>query len=216
MSKVERRFFTTELRLDGGDGNGVIRGYAALHYNGNKKNQSVTLPGGFRERLAKGCFTRALAKGSDVKCMFNHDPNCILGRTSNGTMQVGCDDTGLHFNCQLGKQSYAQDLRESIRTGLVNQCSFGFLMDDDPDSEDWGYDNDEETGERYAVRTIKNIGELLDASPVTAPAYPATSCSARELWPDGEPEVVLRAVGGGRRPVVVDDLQHRIAKARLF
>jgi uncharacterized protein len=215
--KIERRFVSTELRFDGGAGNGVISGYAALHYNGNKKNQSVMLPPGFRERLQKGCFDRALAKDSDIKCMFNHSPNFVLGRTSNGSLTVGADDTGLHFNCVLGKQSYAQDLRESIRTGLVNQCSFGFMLDDDdPDSQDWDSDVDDETGERYMVRTIKNVHTLLDASPVTDPAYPATSCDARSLWPDGEPEVVLRSVAGSRRGVVVDDLQHRIAKARLF
>jgi uncharacterized protein len=189
--KIERRFVSTTLRMDSQGEDGVITGYAALHYNGNKKNQSLDL-GGFRERLANGCFKRALAKGTDVKCLFNHNQNLVLGRTGNGSLQLSCDNTGLSFRCNLGKQSYAQDLRESIRTGLINQCSFGMLTD--PDDDVWGWDEDEDTGERYRVRTITTIAELLDVSPVTSPAYPATSCSARDLWPNGQPAAVVRAL----------------------
>ena len=196
-NKLERRFVTAQLRMDSED-NGVISGYAALHYNGNKQNQSLDL-GGFRERLSRGCFERAIAKvaagDGECKCLFNHDPNFPLGSTRNGTMHISSDTTGLSFRCELGKQSYAQDIRESIRTGLVHQCSFGFMMDpDDADAETWGWDDDGEGEGRYRVRTINRITDLLDASPVVSPAYPQTYCGARTLWPNGEPASVVRAL----------------------
>jgi phage head maturation protease len=66
-NKIERRFITAEVRIANDEtDNGTITGYAALYFNGDKKNQSSDL-GGFRERLEKGCFTRALAKGGDIK-----------------------------------------------------------------------------------------------------------------------------------------------------
>jgi uncharacterized protein len=208
MLKLERRFVSVSLRMEHDDGDGCITGYAANHYNGDKKNQSLDL-GGFRERLSKGCFTRALAKGGDVKCLFNHDSNLILGRIANGSLNLASDDRGLLFRCDLGKQSYAQDLRESIRTGLINQCSFGFIMDDDPDSQNFEWDDDGEGEGRYLVRNIHNVHELTDVSPVTSPAYPATQCSARQLWPDGEPAAVLRALGHDKEALFAFQRQRR-------
>ncbi len=194
-NKMERRFITAEVRIANDETDyGTITGYAAMYYNGNKKNQSADL-GGFRERLAKGCFTRALAQGTAVKCLFNHDSILILARTGNGTLHISSDNKGLLFRCTLGAQSYAQDIRESVRTGLVHECSFGFIMaGDDPDSEAWSLDQDDPETAPYRVRTIQNVAELLDVSVVTSPAYSATSCTARQLFPDGQPEMVLRAL----------------------
>ncbi len=44
--------------------------------------------GGFRERIMPGAFTRSLKEGADVKCLMNHDPNFLLGRTKSGTLQL--------------------------------------------------------------------------------------------------------------------------------
>jgi HK97 family phage prohead protease len=203
--KIERRFVTTEVRLsDGSDDQallGSVSGYAAMYYNGNDRNLSQPIgrtKAGIlvRERLASGCFTRVLSKNPDVQILFNHDPNLILGRTSSGTARVGESPIGLHFSCNLGKQSYAQDLRESIRRGDVNQCSFGFVVDpDDGGEEDWTKETDS-NGDLYACRTIKHVSRLLDCSPVTYPAYKSTMCGTtpRSLFPDGQPEYLKRTL----------------------
>src|ERR1700735_1882901 len=191
-NKIERRFITAELRSVGDDA-ATIRGLAACHYDGTKRTQSQNLGGpgrGFVERLMPGCFDRCLSQNPDVRILFNHDPNLVLGRTSAGTAKVWADATGLQFSCQLPNTRTGQELRESIKRGDISQCSFGFI----PGEDDWdGYDQDE-AGERCQVRSIKHVAELLDCSPVTYPAYTATTVSARALWPDGEPAAVLRAM----------------------
>jgi uncharacterized protein len=196
-NKIERRFITANIRLgDDSDDDalfGHVSGYAAMYYNGDPKTMSEDL-GGFRERLAPGCFTRVLRKNPDVQILYNHDPSLILGRTSSGTARVGESPIGVHFYCKLGSQSYAQDLRESIRRGDVSQCSFGFIVDPDDDGEDeWSKERDG-NGDLYACRTIKHVSSLLDCSPVTYPAYKSTMCGARALFPNGQPEYVTRGL----------------------
>ena len=55
---MERRFFTIELRAEGGQADGqapVLRGYAAVF-----DQLSVVLYGMFREKIAKGAFAGSL------------------------------------------------------------------------------------------------------------------------------------------------------------
>src|ERR1700735_1242118 len=187
-NKIERRFITAELRSVGDDA-ATIRGLAACHYDGTKRTQSQNLGGpgrGFVERLMPGCFDRCLSQNPDVRILFNHDPNLVLGRTSAGTAKVWADATGLQFSCQLPDTRTGQELRESIKRGDVNQCSFGFITGDDQ----WDENGEDENGDRCMVRNLTRVAELLDCSPVTYPAYNATSVSARDLWPDGEPAAV--------------------------
>jgi uncharacterized protein len=179
--KIERRFVSTELRIDS-TGNGVIHGTAAVHYDGTKRTQSQNL-GGFVERIRVGAFSNCLSKNPDVRVLFNHNPSLVLGRTASGTAKVWADLNGLHYSCNLPATRTAQELRESIQRGDINQCSFGFTCDDD----DWDDDGEDEKGQRCLVRTLNNVSDLLDVSPVTYPAYQATACDARTLWPDGQP-----------------------------
>jgi len=134
--------------------------------------------GGFIEIIRPGAFAKSIANGDDVRCLFNHEADNILGRNTAGTLRLKEDSVGLFFECDLGNQSYATDLYESIKRGDVNQCSFGFFCREDnwlPTSEAPG-----------VLREILEA-ELMDVSPVTYPAYLATSLSARSLFPDGVP-----------------------------
>jgi len=194
--KIERRYVTALLRMADDDPNddGEITGYGAVYYDGTAETESEDL-GGFKERLRANCFSRAMARSDfDCKCLVNHDANLILGRIGNGSLHISSDKKGLLFRCRLGKQTYAQDLRHSIADGLITQCSFGFLPGQQDGDEEWGFDTDEQ-GNRYRTRTHNHVDQLLDISAVTYPAYKKTSVSARELWPNGQPEAVLRALG---------------------
>ncbi len=56
----------------------------------------------------------------------------VLGRkTKSGTLRLSEDSTGLHFDCDLPKTQAANDLRELIRRGDIDQCSSGFRTVDD-------------------------------------------------------------------------------------
>src|SRR6266404_7487324 len=72
--------------------------------------------GGFRERVAAGAFTRHLASNPEVKCLFNHSPDKVLGRTKNGTLVLTDTPLGLDFRCQLDpNQQSHRDLYAAVK-----------------------------------------------------------------------------------------------------
>jgi HK97 family phage prohead protease len=160
--KTEYRIFKAEVRASKGD-KPQIAGYAAVF-------NTPTDIGYFREQIAPGAFTKAIADKQDVKCLFNHDPNKVLGRTKSGTLRLAEDNTGLKYECDIDQStSVGKDVHAHIERGDVDQCSFGFVVRD----EDISYDK-----EGTPTRTIKQA-DLFDVSPVTYPAYPTTSVEAR-------------------------------------
>jgi uncharacterized protein len=167
---VQKRSVVAELRAET---DFSLAGYAA-RYNVLSHNL-----GGFREKLLPGTFSRSIRAGADVKALFNHDPSNILGRTKSGTLKLEEDERGLHFRCQLDKNSqYHRDLYASCFRGDLDECSFAFQCDDDDD--DWTDGTDPETGDKCSFRTIKNV-RLIDVSVCTYPAYPNTNVGARNL-----------------------------------
>lgn len=137
--------------------------------------------GGFREQIAKGAFTRALKERQDVRALFNHSPDKILGRTASGTLKLEQDDRGLKMRCQLDpNQQWQRDLYSAVLRGDVNSMSFGFTCPEGGDS--WDEAIDEEDRSRFARRTLLDVN-LLDVSPVVYPAYLETSLSARDFAP---------------------------------
>jgi uncharacterized protein len=124
-----------------------------------------------------GAFDRVLRSNPDVVCLFNHDANFPLGRTTSRTLALNSDDKGLRFACELPNTSYARDLHTSIERGDLSGMSFAFNLGQGDD--DW---DEEDTDEgRCAVRSILNFSALHDVSVVTNPAYPGTSVDALAL-----------------------------------
>ena len=164
----ERRIFSpedVELRISE-DAKPKISGYAA-------KYNSFTDLGFFREQIKAGAFNEAIASTkTDVRCLKNHDPNLILGRTKNGTLRMTSNSVGLRFENDMPDTNTGKDTLEEIRTGLISGCSFAFTVSED----DWKYYDD-----KPAERTIVKIKELFDVGPVTYPAYPDTTVAARSL-----------------------------------
>jgi hypothetical protein len=145
----------------------TIEGYAA---NFNSLSEDL---GGFREMLTPGCFADAL-KTSDVRALFNHDPNHVLGRNMAGTLRIMEDDKGLRFEIDPPDTACARDLMVSMSRGDISQCSFGFRVAEDGDA--WRKEPD-----GTYLRSILKVDRLFDVSPVTYPAYAATSCAVRSL-----------------------------------
>lgn len=125
---------------------------------------------GMREKIAPGAFTEAIGK-SDVRALWNHDPNYVLGRTKNGTLQIREDEQGLFYEVTPPDAQWARDLVESIKRGDVDQSSFAFTVD----VEQWDESNNP------VIRTIVKVRELYDVSPVTYPAYPTATSGVRSL-----------------------------------
>ena len=163
---------TVEKR-EGQGGEMALVGYAAT-YNALSK----PLPQGFVEKIAPGAFDRALAEKQDVHCLFNHDPNKILGRTSAGTLMLSSDAHGLAFRCILDPNQEAhRALHSAVARGDIDACSFAFSPNGETghDFADVRMDN----GQYQIVRTLKDVN-LYDVSAVLRPAYNDTSLQARE------------------------------------
>lgn len=163
-----------ELRAADGDDLKIV-GYAAV-FNTPSKDL-----GGFRETVAPGAFTRALEQKQDVKCLFNHSADRVLGRVGNGTLSLVQDERGLRFECQLdANNSDHRNLHAQVKRGDINECSFAFKAGDK--GQKWETQKDE-TGKMYAARTLTDV-DLFDVSAVTYPAYNTTSVFARSLTPE--------------------------------
>lgn len=163
MAELERRIVTqpVEARQDDGQ-ESTLQGYAAVF------NTTTEIAGMFREQIAPGAFADAVGR-DDVRALFNHDANFVLGRTVSGTLQLSEDQVGLRYVVTPPSTTWANDLLVSIKRGDVTQSSFAFSVDD----EKWDYPRGE-----LPVRTIKRA-TLYDVSPVTYPAYASTTVSAR-------------------------------------
>jgi HK97 family phage prohead protease len=169
----ERRIFrVTELRVTGkaGEKRG-LQGYAATY-----DNLSDPIGGGywsFREIIRPGAFSAAFKSGADVRCLFNHDANWILGRTRSKTMRLEDRSQGLWFDCDVPAGPMAQHVADAVERGDVNGCSFSFRTLRDR----WTFSSkDEEMDQRELLEV-----EIDDVGPVTFPAYPDTEVDVRSV-----------------------------------
>lgn len=126
--------------------------------------------GGFRERIAPGAFANTIKNG-DVRALWNHDANIVLGRNKSGTLRLSEDLAGLAYEVDAPQTQLVRDMvLAPIERGDVSQCSFGFYTVQDK----WAKLDGE------WIRTLLEV-ELFDVSPVTYPAYPQTDVAVRSL-----------------------------------
>lgn len=157
-----RRFPLASLEVRAGKtGKTTLVGHAAVF---NAISEDL---GGFRETIRKGAFAGSLSR--DVRALFNHDPNLVLGRSRSGTLRMEEDEVGLRVEVDLPNTSAARDLAELVARGDVDQMSFAFRTLKDQ----WSTEGGEPRRELLDV-------ELYDVSLVTFPAYPQTDIKARE------------------------------------
>jgi len=165
MSDIEIRSIDVEpieLRSADEDSGMSFSGWAA-RFN----EPSLPLP--FTERIAPGAFTRTLKSRNDIKMFVNHSDLHVLASTRSKTLQLEERKEGLWVEAELPNVTYARDLAELLRNGIVRTMSFGFTTVKD----DWS-DNGNE-------RTLQEV-RLHEVSVVTSQAaYPTSSASIRNL-----------------------------------
>lgn len=170
----EIRLIDTSIELraleEGDSQEEYITGYALKFEKWSEK-----LGWGFKEIISRGALDNT--DFTDVVALFNHDINKPLARNSiesgTGSLILEVDDIGLRFKFIPTKTSYAQDLIENMRAGLIEKCSFAFQLDySDKDIEKWEWDYD--TGLDYDKRRINKISKISDISIVVQPAYSDT------------------------------------------
>jgi HK97 family phage prohead protease len=151
---VERRFTSGEVEVRQHGSETVIEGHAAVF---NKLSQNL---GGFVERVMPGAFAKTLGE-ADIRALYNHDENLVLGRNTSGTLDLAEDDSGLYYRIRPPDTSYARDLMTVINRGDVSQSSFSFIAID----EEWGLSEQD-----FPRRDLVAV-HLVDVAPVTYPAY---------------------------------------------
>jgi HK97 family phage prohead protease len=164
VNVVERRTTTAtvELRAEGDKRTAV--GHAAVF---GKLSQNL---GGFVERVAPGAFTKTIEE-QDVRALFNHHEDHVLGRLGAGTLRMVEDDDGLSYEVDLPDTTIGRDVATLLARGDVSGSSFGFRVIED----EWG-----ETEQGFPLRTLKQVS-LRDVGPVTFPAYTDSKAALRSL-----------------------------------
>lgn len=127
--------------------------------------------GGFIEVIRKGAFDRSLKDG-DVRCLWGHNTQYVLGRSGAKTLALESRDDGLHFECSLPDAGWANDLYGSVKRGDVPGVSFGFYVVRDS----WTRGKNEP-----ALRELLDVDLLEVSVGVAFPAYPDASAGTRAL-----------------------------------
>jgi uncharacterized protein len=178
----ERRTFAGDVEVRSADDGKtlVATGYAARF---NTLSQNL---GGFVESIEPTAFNQTV-KEADVRALFNHDPNFVLGRVTSQTLRMEVDEVGLRYEIDLPDTSLGRDLAVLLQRGDINGSSFGFRTIDDA----WG-----ETPDGFPMRSLKAVA-LRDVGPVTFPAYTAADAALRSLAESRnlDLEVVVEAAG---------------------
>jgi HK97 family phage prohead protease len=195
---MERRMTPAgEVRVESrADGGKTLVGYGAVYHRADVPGSEYRLAPDIVERIAPGAFDRALKENQDVRGLYNHDPNMLLGRSAAGTMRLSSDKTGLRYEIDLPDTQVGRDVAASVARGDLTGSSFSFRINGKA-----GQRFEKANG--YDVRHIVDC-DLYDCGPVVFPAYSATSTAvrsaddcddaieARAQWRDEQEAVAVR------------------------
>lgn len=175
MSETRAATLTHEVRADGAP---VLRGYAALY------NVETVIAGMFREQIAPGAFDDAIGR-DDVRALFNHNPDHILGRSTSGSLRLDSDSVGLRYEIDVDPaDDLAMSVYRKVVRGDISQSSFAFEVR----GQEWA----PVAADALPLRTLTKLA-LFDVSPVTYPAYAQTTVTARDLPTAGDDAAAVLA-----------------------
>jgi hypothetical protein len=173
---MERRtissgFAGLEVRKEG-DKPTRIAGYGAVYWREGVPGTEYRLWQDAYERIMPGAFDEAI-KRDDIRSLFNHNADIVLGRASAGTLTLTTDDTGLRYDVTPPDTQLIRDqVLTPIQRGDVSGSSFMFRAT----KVDWG--EEDRDGRTVEIRNIRGV-ELYEVGPVVFPAYEASSAGVR-------------------------------------
>ena len=122
------------------------------------------------ERFDPKCFENT--DMSDIIMQFDHAGR-VFARTTNGTLIVEKDDTGLFMAADLDKTDLARGLYEDINAGMITKMSWRFKVGK--------YYVEREEGSRDRTIVHTEIPKIYDVSAVSIPANDNTEINARDF-----------------------------------
>ncbi len=160
---MEKRigYIKSELRAEQKDGKKIIRGEAIVF------NQMTNLYGDIWEEIAPEAIADDLG---NVRALYNHNMDLVLGTTDNGTLRLTKTDRALVPEIEINEDdpdalaAYAR-----VQRGDVPGWSFGFM----PKTEEHRHEDGRDI---FRVTGL----ELYEVSPCVFPAYQQTSIEARK------------------------------------
>lgn len=175
-NRMESRFFKgLEIRAGGEDKHmSTIKGY------GLKWSETINYGDMFREKFMKGAFEETLRQ-NDVKLLVGHNYEGLpLARMDTGTMRVHENEWGLVFEADVDERDpEAASLAAKVRSGLADGMSIGFTMKGGAARIEKG-----KGGKDLDLHIIEKVGELMEISVVSFPAYSSSSVGMkRHLGP---------------------------------
>lgn len=172
-SGIEQRVMSQDFRVSDETETPQITGYASVF--------DVEYDVGYwMESVDPHAFDKVIAKNPDCRALWNHNADCVLGRTTANTLHLSIDNRGLSYVIDPPDTQVARDLMVSMRRKDVTQSSFSFVV---------AIDQWTENSDGTVSRKILEIAELLDVSPVTYPANPSANSQARSL-PESMPKEI--------------------------
>lgn len=125
---------------------------------------------GWIETIRPGAFREALEAPDDIKALWNHNVDLVLGSRSAGTLTLSEDDKGLLGRIEINeKDSDATNAYARVERGDVDGCSFGFEAE---------FAESEDEAGNYRTEIVR-VTRLYEVSPCSFPAYESTSIAAR-------------------------------------
>jgi uncharacterized protein len=131
-----------------------VSGYAAVF----ERETTIHAPRPFQEVIRSGAFSW----GEDVKLLWNHNPDLVLGSLKSGTLSLTQDAVGLRFSANLPESATRE--REALARGDVDGMSFAFTV--------------RKEGTRSKTRVLEEI-EVHEISITPFPAYSEAKCNLR-------------------------------------
>jgi HK97 family phage prohead protease len=132
----------------------------------------------------------------------------VLGRESAGTLTLTEDANGLRSVIDLPDTQLGRDLAISVERGDIREQSFCFTVAADR----WEEDHDK----KVITRTILEVKELIDISPVTYPAYPDTDIAKRSFEKHQRAETGPEVTSATARQKKRFDLRNKESKLKEY
>lgn len=159
MEKIEKRYFDSEVSLEGEK----LVGYGVL-FNTESRNL-----GGFIEKVDPASFKDVDL--SEVRALRDHDPNLLLGTVQAGTLKLSIDERGVRYEIDMPNTTAGKDTLEYVKRGDLSGSSFSFAVKEHELSR---------RSDGIIERTIKKFHLVDDIGPVTRAAYTNTSVYTRD------------------------------------
>lgn len=129
--------------------------------------------GGFKEVIEPEALDNLIER-CDIKCYYNHLPEkgvLARSRMGKGSLHLEVRENNLYFSFEAPNTEIGNYVLEGIRRKDFDQCSFGFICEEDA----W------EKRDGEYIRHVKKFKYVSEISIVPDPAYQATSATCRSF-----------------------------------